>query len=121
MKILNNFEGLVFFSFSDHEKEEIGKICQYLECQDIDLTEYIQADQIPIINLQLSKFESLLEALYSIHPEMKITGDALFRNTRLVNQLFYAQKYGEIVTHNQNCLVNENIIFKKRWLRLYTV
>jgi len=32
-----------------------------------------------LINLQLGKFESLLEALYSIHPEMKITGDALFR------------------------------------------
>ncbi|MBA7679011.1 hypothetical protein ES703_87292 [subsurface metagenome] len=38
---------------------------------------------------------------------MKITGDALFRNNRLVDQLFYAYKYEEIVVHNQNCLVNE--------------
>jgi len=38
---------------------------------------------------------------------MKITGDALFRNNRLVDQLFYAHKYEEIVVHNQNCLVNE--------------
>ncbi|MBA7546482.1 hypothetical protein ES705_38874 [subsurface metagenome] len=121
MRILSNFENLVFFTFSDHEKIEIRKIYQYLECQGIDLSVYIKVDQIPIINLQLGKFESLLEALYSINPDMKISGDALFRNIRLVDQLFYANKYGEIVVHNQNCLVNESIIFKKRWLKLYTV
>ena len=121
MRILSAFENLVYFSFSDHEKEEIKKIYQYLECQGIDLSIYIEVDQIPIINLQLGKFESLLEALYSINPEMKISGDALFRNIRLVDQLFYAQKYGEIVVHNQNCLVNESIILLKRWLKLFTV
>lgn len=121
MKILSVFENLVYFSFSDHEKEEIKKISQYLECQCIDLSAYIKVDQIPIINLQLGKFESLLEALYSIHPEMKISGDALFRNIRLVDQLFYTHKYEEIVVHNQNCLINESIILLKRWLKLYTV
>ncbi|MFW9939445.1 MAG: hypothetical protein ACFFFT_00295 [Candidatus Thorarchaeota archaeon] len=121
MKILSRFEGLVFFTFSDHEKVEIKKIYQYLECQGIDLSTYLHIEQVPIINLQLGVFESLLEALYSINPEMKITGDALFRYNRLVDQLFYARKYEEIVVHNQNCLVNESIIFKKRWLKLYTV
>ena len=121
MKILSSFDGLVFFSFSYHEKEEIQKVYQYLEYQGVDLSAYRELDQIPIINLQLSKFESLLEALYSIHPKMKISGDSLFRNNRLVNQLFYARKYEEIVVHNQNCLVNESIIFKKRWLKLFTI
>jgi len=121
MKILSSFEGLVFFTFSDHERVEIKKIYQYLACQDIDLSEYIHIEEIPLINLQLGPFESLLEALYSINTEMKITGDALFRNNRLVDQLFYAHKYEEIVVHNHNCLVNESIIFAKRWLRLYTV
>lgn len=121
MKILSSFEDLAFFTFSDHEKVEIRKIAQYLECQGIDIMEYVEIDTIPIIKLQLGKFESLLEALYSINPRMKISGDALFRNNRLVDQLFYAQKYEEIVVHNQNCLVNESIIFKKRWLKLYTV
>lgn len=121
MRILSDFENLVYFSFSDHEKIEIRKIYQYLECQGIDLSIYIEVDQIPIINLQLGKFESLLEALYSINPEMKISGDALFRDIRLVDQLFYAHRYGEIVVHNQNCLVNESIILLRRWLKLYTV
>ncbi|MFX1344148.1 MAG: hypothetical protein ACFFBC_00105 [Promethearchaeota archaeon] len=121
MKILSSFECLVFFTFSDHEKIEIKKIYHYLECQDIELSKYTHIEEIPIINLQLGVFESLLEALYSINPEMKITGDALFRNNRLVDQLFYACKYGEIVVHNQNCLVNESIIFKRRWLMLYTI
>ena len=85
------------------------------------MMEYKEVDMIPIINLQLGKFESLLEALYFINPEMKITGDTLFRNNRLVDQLFYAKKYEEIVVHNQNCLINESIIFKRRWLKLYTV
>jgi len=87
----------------------------------IDLSTYRKIDQIPIINLQLGKFESLIEILYSISPEIKISGDALFRNHRLVDQLFYAHKYEEIVVHNQNCLVNEAIILLKRWLKLYTV
>lgn len=113
--------GFVFFSFSTHEREEIQKIYRYLELQGIDLSEYRCIKQIPLINLQNGRYESLLEALYSINPTMKITGDALFRDTRLVNQLFYARKYQEIVPHNQNCLENEGIIFQKRWLKLYTI
>jgi len=42
-------------------------------------------------------------------------------NNRLVDQLFYAHKYDEIVVHNQNCLLNESFILLKRWLKLYTV
>ena len=121
LNIFTILQDEVYFTFSDHEKEEIKKIYQYLEYQGEDLSKYISYDKIPIINLQLSKFESVLEALYSCHPEMKITGDALFRNMRLVNQLFYAKKFNEIVLHNHNCLENESIILKKRWLKLYTV
>jgi hypothetical protein len=121
MDMIDSLEKVVYFTFSSHEKEEIKRIYQYLGCQGKDLSKYITVDKIPIINLQLSKFESLLEALYSISPDMKITGDALFRNSRLVDQLFYAKKYNEIVTHNHNCLQNECNILQKRWLKLYTV
>ena len=121
LNVFSNNDKLVYFTFSNHEKEEIKKICQYLEYQNENLSDYIPVDMIPIINLQLNSFESLLEALYSIQSDMKITGDALFRNTRLVDQLFYAKKYNEVVYHNQNCLKNESIILKKRWLKLYTV
>jgi len=121
MKILSIFKNFLFFAFSTHEKEEIKKIYQYLEYQGVDISSCIEVGKIPIINLQLGKFESMLEALYSIHPDIRISGDTLFRNNRLVNQLFYAHKYEEIVVHNQNCLVNESIIFRKRWLKLYMV
>ncbi|MFX1478632.1 MAG: hypothetical protein ACFFCI_10940 [Promethearchaeota archaeon] len=121
LKILLIMNEIVFFAFSTHEKEEIQKICRYLEVQEVNLTEYACIYEIPIINLQKGRYESMLEALYSICPTMKITGDALFRNNRLVDQLFYAHKYEEIVTHNQHCLINEAIILSKRWLKLHTI
>jgi hypothetical protein len=121
LTIISTSKEIIYFTFSDHEHQELTKIHQYLECQGIDLQEYNTIDSIPLINLQLTKFESIIEALYSIQPEMKITGDALFRNTRMVDQLFYAKKYEEIIRHNQNCLRNESIILQKRWLKLYNV
>ena len=121
LTIISNSKEIIYFTFSDHERRELTKIYQYLACQGIELQEYSTIDAIPLINLQLTKFESILEALYSIQPEMKITGDALFRNTRMVDQLFYAKKYDEIINHNQNCLRNESIILQKRWLKLYTI
>ena len=39
-----------------------------------------------------------------------MTGDALFRNNKLVDKLFAAHKFNEIILHNQNCLINEYII-----------
>ena len=121
LKILSGVKNSIYFAFSDHEKEEIKKIYQYLGCQGIDLMKFIPPENIPIINLQLSTFESLIEALHSVQPDMKITGDVLFRNSKMVNQLFYAKKFNEIILHNRNCLLNESIILKKRWLKLYTV
>ena len=121
LTIISTSKDILYFTFSDHERQELTKIYQYVACQGIDLQLYTTIDAIPLINLQLTKFESLLEALYSIQPEMKITGDALFRNTRMVDQLFYAKKYDEIIRHNQNCLRNESMILQKRWLKLYTV
>ncbi|MHA2128046.1 MAG: hypothetical protein ACXACO_08110 [Promethearchaeota archaeon] len=110
-----------FFAFSSHEETEIQKISRFLELQEINLSRYGHIEQIPIVNLQLGKFESLAEALFSIFPTMKITGDILFRDNKLVDQLFYAQKFSEIVAHNHNCLKNEAFIFSKRWIKLYTI
>jgi hypothetical protein len=120
-EILNIGEDYTFFAFSSHEENEIQKIYRFLELQEFDLSKYGDITQIPIINLQLGKFESLAEALLSIFPNMKITGDILFRNNKLVDRLFYAKKYEEIVVHNQNCLINEACIFTSRWLKLYTI
>jgi len=121
LQMLTSLKGAVYFTFSPHEEQEIKKMYQYLTYQGRTLSCYCTLEAIPIINMQLSKFESVLEALYSCHPQMKITGDALFRNTRLVDQLFYAKKYNEVINHNYNCLENESIILNKRWLKLYTI
>ena len=121
VEILTSIRDVTYFAFSDHEKQEIKKMYQYLECQGINLSQFISPEKIPIINLQLDKFESLLEALHSVQPDMKITGDVLFRNSKMVNQLFYAKKFNEIILHNRNCLLNEGIILQKRWLKLYTI
>jgi hypothetical protein len=120
-EILKIGEDYTFFAFSSHEETEIQKISRFLELQEINLSRYGHIEQIPIVNLQLGKFESLAEALLSIFPTMKITGDILFRDIKLVDQLFYAQKFSEIVAHNHNCLKNEALIFSKRWIKLYTI
>ena len=117
VEILTSIRDVTYFAFSDHEKQEIKKMYQYLECQGINLSQFISPEKIPIINLQLDKFESL----HSVQPDMKITGDVLFRNSKMVNQLFYAKKFNEIILHNRNCLLNEGIILQKRWLKLYTI
>jgi hypothetical protein len=50
---------------------------------------------------------------------METTGDPLFRNNKMVNKLFRAQKFDEIVAHNRNCLLNEALLLMKRWYKNY--
>ena len=88
--------------------------------QGYDVSEFSFIKKFPIINLQKteSKYESLQEAIYSINPNSAtMTGDSLFRNNRLVDDLFAAQKFEEVIAHNRNCLLNESILFQKRWYK----
>jgi len=97
---------------------------QYLQVQGEDISKFSFITTFPIINIQKSesKYESLTEAFYSIHPHSaKMTGDALFRNNKLIDKLFAAQKFNEIILHNQNCLVNEYLIFLVRWYKNYRI
>ena len=113
---------LTFFAFSDHERTELLKMYQYLQKQGYDVSEFEFIKKFPIINLQRveSKYESLTEAIYSINPNSAIlTGDSLFRNNRLVNDLFHTQKFEEVISHNRNCLLNESMLFQKRWYKNY--
>jgi hypothetical protein len=113
---------LSIFAFSEHERIELVNMYQYLQVQGVDVSEFSFITSLPIINLQKSgsKYESLTEAFYSIHPNSAtMTGDALFRNNMLIDKLFAAQKFDEIIQHNQNCLVNEYLIFLVRWYKNY--
>lgn len=113
---------LTFFAFSDHERIELLKMYRYLPKQGYDISEFSFIEKFPIINLQKieSRYESLTEAIYSINPKSVVmTGDPLFRNNRLVDDLFAAHKFDEIISHNRNCLLNESMLFQKRWYKNY--
>jgi len=113
---------LSLFCFSDHERLELLKMYSYLKTQDCDISDFEFIESLPIINLQdpYSRFESLQEAIYSINPmSVRMTGDALFRNNKIIDRLFTAKKFNEIIKHNRNCLLNESILFQKRWYRNY--
>jgi len=113
---------LWFFAFSDHERTELLGFYHYLQVQGEDISEFAFITEFPIINLQkeTSRFESLTEAVYSIQSNsVKLTGDPLFRNSKLVNKLFSAKLYEEIIKHNRNCLKNESLLFSVRWYKNY--
>jgi hypothetical protein len=121
-RLLKIAKDLTFFAFSEHERTELTNMYQYLQVQGEDVSEFDFLATFPIINLQKpeSKYESLTEAFYSIHPNSsQMTGDALFRNSKLINKLFAAQKFNEIISHNQNCLINEYLLFLVRWYKNY--
>ena len=119
---LKRAQELTFFAFSDHERLEILNMYQYLRVQGYNLKSYTFIQTLPIINLQRTKFESLTEALYSFNLDLPVlTGDVLFRNSKLVDKLFHAKKFQEIISHNRNCLINENIIFQRRWYKNYKI
>lgn len=124
LKILKIAGELTFFAFSDHERIELIKTYQYLKIQGEDVSEFSFIEKFPIINLQKdgSPYESLTETIYSLHPHsLRSTGDALFRNSRMVDKLFRAHKFNEIILHNRNCLQNEAILFLKRWYKNYKI
>lgn len=123
-RLLQIAKDLSFFTFSDHERVELLRMYQYLRVQGEDVSEFNFLSSLPIINLQKpeSKYESLTEAFYSIHPHsIAMTGDTLFRNNKLIDKLFAAQKFDEIIQHNQNCLENEYLIFLVRWYKNYKI
>lgn len=124
LKILKIAGELTFFAFSNHERIELLKIYHYLKIQGEDVSEFSFIERFPIINLQKdgSPYESLTEAIYSLHPlSLRSTGDALFRNSRMVDKLFRAHKFNEIILHNRNCLQNEAVLFLKRWYKNYKI
>ena len=121
-KILKVTYDLIFFSFSDHERIELLNLYRYLRVQEIDVSEFEFIITFPIVNLQKnnSKFESLQEAIYSLNSKATaFTGDALFRNNKLVNTLFTYRKFDEVISHNINCLLNGALLFLKRWYKNY--
>jgi hypothetical protein len=100
------------------------RIYQLLKFNGYDVSKYEFITQFPIINLQRTdyKYESLTEAIYSLNLDSaETTGDALFRNNRMVDKLFRAQKFDEIIAHNRNCLLNEALLLMKRWYKNYKI
>ncbi len=114
---------LSFFAFSDYERAELLSMYRFLRVQGYSVSTYAFIKEFPIINLQNNTFESLAEAIYSISFNSKTitTGDSLFRNSKIVSKLFAAHKFPEIIFHNHNCLINENILFRKRWYKNYKI
>ena len=120
--VLQLAKDLTFFAFSNYERIKLLNMYHYLQVQGDYVSEFSFIKEFPIINLQKEnyRYESLTEAFYSINPNSAIlTGDSLFRNNKLVNQLFNAQKFDEIISHNRNCLLNESLLFQKRWYKNY--
>ena len=122
-EVLKSANVLSFFAFSDYERAELLSMYRFLRVQGYNVSTYAFIKKFPIINLQNTTFESLAEAIYSISLNSKTitTGDSLFRNSKIVNKLFTAHKFPEIISHNRNCLINENILFRKRWYKNYKI
>lgn len=121
-RVLKKAKDFSFFAFSDYERIELLKMFRYLQVQGYKVSEFRFLKEFPIINIQKTKFESLTEAFYSINPNSaKMTGDSLFRNNKLVDQLFAAKKFEEIISHNRNCLLIESLLFQKRWYKNYKI
>ncbi len=124
LKVMRVLREIQLFAFSTFEKRELLKIYHYLETQGYDLSDYSFIEGLSIVNLQENKYEALNEAIYTIYPAdspVISTGDMLFRNLKLIPKLFSAQKFEEIISHNQNCLMNGSLIFLKRWLKHYKI
>jgi hypothetical protein len=124
LELLQILQNIWVFAFSDHERIELLRMYQLLKSNDYDVSKYEFITKFPIINLQRNnyKHESLTEAIYSLNlNSAETTGDALFRNNRMVDKLFRAQKFDEIIAHNRNCLLNEALLLMKRWYKNYKI
>lgn len=124
LDVMKRLQDLVIFAFSTHEQEQLAWMHQLLDLRRYDVTEYDFIKDKCIVNLQKNIFESLAQAIYSMNPKGKAqrtTGDSLFRNISLINKLLKAGKFEEIIAHNQNCLLNESIIFLNRWLKMHGI
>jgi hypothetical protein len=121
-EILRITQDLWVFAFSDYERSELIRMYQLLKFSGYEVSKYEFITKLPITNFQRTnyKYESLTEAIYSLNLDsMETTGDPLFRNNKMVNKLFRAQKFDEIVAHNRNCLLNEALLLMKRWYKNY--
>ncbi len=123
LELISKIQNYFFFAFSDHERFELLNIYMYLGVQGQNTSLYSFIETLPIINLQRIKYESLAEAIFSlyINTTTLTTGDPLLRNSKLVDSLYVTQQYHEIILHNRNCLMNEYILFQKRWLKNYKI
>jgi hypothetical protein len=122
LKVLVKTKDMAFFCFSEYERVVISNIFRTLQANGYNLSSYNCIESIPLINLQIYKFESLTEAIYSINFDSSVfTGDSLFRDKKIIDKLLLTRKFKDIVVHNQNCLQNACTIFLKRWLRDFTL
>ncbi len=119
LELIKKIQNYALFAFSDHERFELLFIYRYLGVQAHDISQYSFIETFPIINLQKIQYESLTEAIFSLHMNTttSTTGDPLLRNSKLVDSLFATHQYQEIILHNRNCLINEYTLFQKRWLK----
>ena len=123
LELISKIQNYILFAFSDHERFELLNIYMYLGIQGQNTSQYSFIETLPIINLQRIKYESLVEAIFSLcmNTTTLTIGDPLLRNSKLVDSLYVTQQYHEIILHNRNCLMNEYILFIKRWLKNYKV
>ena len=123
LELLKKVQNYTLYAFSDHERFELLNLYCYLDVQGQNISQYSFIETFPIINLQKIQYESLAEALFSLCTNTTIltTGDPLLRNSKLVDSLYTTQQYQEIILHNRNCLINEYLLFQKRWLKNYKI
>ncbi len=119
LDVIKKIQNYTLYAFSDHERFELLNIYRYLRVQGQDISQYSLIESFPIINLQKSQYESLVEAIFSLrmNSTTSTTGDPLLRNSKLVDSLYATRQYNEIILHNRNCLTNEYSLFQKRWLK----
>ena len=114
LKTLRVLQDAYLFSFSDYDKNIVLLMYEDLEIKGYNMEKYEFVKHLRFCNLQETPFESLSQALCKLNIEK--THDPLFRNLRLISELYKMERFDEIVAHNRNCLLNEALLLKKRYL-----
>ena len=120
LEILFITQKISMFCFSEYEQQEILRIYTALSEQGFDLSKYSFISSLSLVNLQKHRFESVTEAVFSTNSKIDSTGDPLFRNIKVIDNLFTTKRFQEIIAHNYTCLLNESIILQ-RWIKYYNI
>ncbi len=121
LKILRD-EQIQCFAFSNYEDSQLARTYEYLMANNTEksvLKNYKFIQSHFIVNLQEYDMETMAEAIFKLG--YASTHDPLFRHNKIVERLYENGEFDSIIKHNENCLLNEALIFRDRWLKQYSL